>query len=103
MIFAKHAKDCRWCDADRPDFCAALSLFIESGGCAEEWVVLRSKCIPTSASAIGGRMGMTVWQAVCKSEGITNYVGGRYADGKDIPTADAVLSAILYSEVSRAR
>lgn len=101
--FARHTTGCPWCDANRPDFCAILHLFLASGGCTEEWMILRNKCIPVAADAVGGLHGMTVWQAVCRSEGITDLRGGRYATGGEVPSVDAVMTALLYSEVSRPR
>lgn len=101
--------DCTYCVLDRHDFCKALDAFYRSAGPAEEretWEDLRTLCIPTAATARTfhgkpGRAGMTVWLAVCRSEGITDHRGGRFCVGGDIPTPDEVRIAILYSEVSR--
>lgn len=89
--FARHEpRMCSFCDAGAPALCNAFQMFVHSGGTRESWNVLRSFMVPKT----GRYLGATVWQLVCKAEGITDFTGGRYRDGGDIPTPQLVVFAI---------
>jgi hypothetical protein len=107
--------ECPYCTLDRADFCTALRRYLDTFNPKKRvtpaqqrvrWDELRCKCIPTAANAVTiagrpGRMGMTMWQAVCYSNGIMSLDGGRFRDGEMLPTESDIHIALLYAGVSR--
>lgn len=93
--FSRHKKgECTFCDRDAFALCAAFQLFTYTGS-AGAWGTLRGFIVPDT----GRYMDRTVWQLVLAAEGITDYTGGKYRDGGEVPTPRAVLMAIATAPI----